>query len=534
MGIPLSKITGAAGLFGAKTNKNASFQPRSTMLRKPPMLWSRCLNGGLSSALDTSGTSRNSYTTVAACHDPEVLFANYQVSTGEIASPNSVLVSATLEYPANTFHRLTFGGKQFATIDPYSYLKSDLVAINLPANTPFWVRTYFQIQTPPASAPTVTAGAGGTLAAATYYYKVTSVGPTGESGPSAEASAVVSASGTATISWTAAPNATSYKVYRATATGGEVYLTQTAAFPTSFVDTGAIAPGAASPPAAQRLTVGPGAANAVRAGEGINYPSASGGNGSDQTTTLGTAWETSQNNLTYAPVAILATPDAGFSVPVVALIGDSIMGGTNDLNDRGFAARALVAANIPYHYCARGGETVFAVSPLTNNTGFRMRMAIVEGCTDAVSNYATNDFVGARTLAQVKADLLAFWGVLALRGVRVWQTTILPRTTSTDNWATAGNQTVPTWEASRTALNDWLKDLSGSGAMSQAAGALSGVFDIASTVEVNASNALTVNGGRWISNGTGFAYCDNIGTHPSALATALMAPVIDTTRFTAV
>jgi hypothetical protein len=534
MGIPASKILGLAGLLATKSNKVNAFQPRSPFIIRPPMLWSRCLNGGLSSVLDTSGSGRQQFTAWSACHEPQAVFANYQTSTGEIPSPNSIQVSGTIEYPANIFHRLTFGGKQSVTIDPYAYIQSDPVSINIPAGANCWVRTFVSIQAAPVAAPTLTtAGAGGTLAAATYFYKWTTVGATGESGPSPEASIATALNGTNTLTLGNITQAhTSIKVYRSTATGTEVYLATLPPNTYSWTDTGAIAAGSATPPAVQRFPIGPGFAAPARPGEGLNYPSVAAGAGTDQTATVGTAWFSGTNNVGYGAMALNITPDAGFNTAVVGLIGDSIMSGSNDLNDRGFAARALISANLPYHYFGRGGETAQAISPLTGNTGFKSRIVRLEACTDAISNYGTNDLNGGRTLAQLQADLLAIWTMLQTRGVRVYQTTILPRTTSSDNWATAPNQTVPAWEASRVSLNTWLRDPSAAGAVAQSGGALLGIFDTAATVEVNSANVITLNGGRWLTNGTGTAYCDNLGTHPSQLSTALMAVAINTSLFT--
>jgi hypothetical protein len=534
MGISIAKVAGLAGLLNTKSNKVNAFQPRSPVLIRPPTLWSRCLNGGLSPVADISGSTRHQFTTWSACHEPQAVFANYQTSNGEIPSPNSVQVYATIEYPVNVFHRLTFGGKQTVTVDPYAYVQSDPVSINIPTGTNFWVRTFVSIQAAPAAAPTlVTAGSGGTLAAATYFYKYTTVGATGESGPSPESSIACVLNGTNTLTLGNITQAhTAIKVYRSTATGTEVYLATIPANTYSWTDTGAITAGAATPPAVQRIPIGPGVAAPARPGEGCNYPSVSAGSGSDQTAVSGIAWFTGTNNTVFGPMSVLITPDAGFNTAVVGLVGDSIMSGSNDLNDRGFAARALIAANIPYHYFGRGGEKAQDISPLTGNVGFKSRIIRLESCTHAICEYSTNDFVALRTLAQVKADLLAIWTMLQTRGVGVYQTTCLPRTTSSDNWATAPNQTPPTWEAYRTGLNDWLRDGSAAGAIAQSAGALLTVFDTANTVEVNSSNVLTQNGGRWITNGTGTAYCDNLGTHPSQLSTALMAVAINTSLFT--
>lgn len=106
------------------------------------------------------------------------------------------------------------------------------------------------------SAPTAAqAATGGTLAAATYAYKVVAKNANGRSAASAATANVVVASGTTnkvTLTITAVPGATSYDVYgRTGGTFGYLGTTST----TSFVDTGSATPGAV-PPAASSVSRG--------------------------------------------------------------------------------------------------------------------------------------------------------------------------------------------------------------------------------------------------------------------------------------
>lgn len=94
------------------------------------------------------------------------------------------------------------------------------------------------IQAPVANAPT-TSTAGGTLAAATYYYKITALNALGETIGSNEVSVTTTgATSSNTVTWGAVATATGYRIYRGTAAAGEntYYAVGTV---TTFTDTGA-------------------------------------------------------------------------------------------------------------------------------------------------------------------------------------------------------------------------------------------------------------------------------------------------------
>lgn len=100
---------------------------------------------------------------------------------------------------------------------------------------------------PPKNLAIVTA-AGGSLAAATYYYMVTAVdGAGGETTISNEASIATGANGKNTLTWNVVPNSAGYNIYRSTTPNGErmlISLNTPVAPPTfgsltqSFVDDG--------------------------------------------------------------------------------------------------------------------------------------------------------------------------------------------------------------------------------------------------------------------------------------------------------
>jgi hypothetical protein len=111
-------------------------------------------------------------------------------------------------------------------------------AITLPASTgrEVWYVSNSDLDTPTGLAA-VASASGGTLATATYYYKVTAVNSIGETVGSSEVSAAVTGpTGSVALSWTAVDGADTYRVYRGTASGGQnTYYATTA---TSYTDTG--------------------------------------------------------------------------------------------------------------------------------------------------------------------------------------------------------------------------------------------------------------------------------------------------------
>ncbi len=100
-------------------------------------------------------------------------------------------------------------------------------------------RTYVAPGAGPVLASATPSGSGGTLATATYWYKLTALGPWGESLPSNELSAAVTGpTGSVALVWGGVLGATGYRVYRGTTTGGENVFYAPGNV-TSFTDTGA-------------------------------------------------------------------------------------------------------------------------------------------------------------------------------------------------------------------------------------------------------------------------------------------------------
>ncbi len=216
----------------------------------------------------------------------------------------------------------------------------------------------------------------------------------------------------------------------------------------------------------------------------------------------------------YFPAAILgftASPQKS-----VANVGDSIVAATGDhgmpYGAGGFSTRAVAnqlqlcfdPATDPLYGYVRvpiGGESaaVFA-SGLNSNQYSRSRSDLTSMASNVVCNYGTNDPVD---LTALKANILTIAVFYMRQGIKFFQCAIIPKTTSTDGWSTANNQTISAgFEAQRLAFNAWLRDASESGFVSQANAAagtsgLADYMDVCKYAEVNAANVLTQDGGFW-------------------------------------
>ena len=197
--------------------------------------------------------------------------STYGDDAGPLAAQAILLMNSSISPLSDKLERQTdrpfFGGDPFVLINERIELEAecDLIGSATPGTAaPLGAlyRTCGHSETlvavavaAPGTLTPSTSTSGGTLAAATYYYVMTAINAVGETIASAEASqATTGASSTVTLAWSAVSGATGYKLYRATATGNETYLTTLGAV-TTYTDTGAITPGTAVPPVAN-TTVG--------------------------------------------------------------------------------------------------------------------------------------------------------------------------------------------------------------------------------------------------------------------------------------
>jgi hypothetical protein len=211
-----------------------------------------------------------------------------------------------------------------------------------------------------------------------------------------------------------------------------------------------------------------------------------------------------------------------FEMPSLCDIGDSISAGIDDtaiaevqgqLAGHGYVGRAA--------YNSSGAEIyptfrLGIAGDRANDGGYVQRAAFFQYCTHGVAGWGVND-IQRESPSTVLSNLEAAWTLMHADGIQyIYQTTLTPRTTSTDGWATGANQTA--YDANfvpggpRDQLNVLIKAAVGTNF-------LTNYIDVAA--QVQASDNIDI----WLTNGTP-GYCTSDGLHPLGTCHALMAPFL--------
>jgi hypothetical protein len=402
-------------------------------------------------------------------------------------------------------------GRQPFVIDPVSPLvQTDAAGVGVAAGGTFYSRLYIKPALPPSGAGTATAVAGGSLAAATYYYTVTRTENGVESGPIAEFSGTTAASNlTLRLAWVDSRSATAdfYTAYRSAATAGtKQYLARTSGPQKRLDDDGGyVVDTTINPPAASNYRF-----NQVTyaTGDATNHVNGT-GDGSDQSSAAGTFGNAGPAyKFGTAPQCVVGDDTSGKSV---LFLGDSIGGG------RGFPVTSgkysqrinlldLAFADGAYHSCnaAYNGTTLAELISATQPGGGRSRLLLIQYADWVFDQHGTNDLAVGATFVALATNKLLLARVCVQAGAKFATMTIPPRVTSTDNCLTIGGQTKNAIESKRLQFNQWCRngcqvDDAGLPVISGGTPSphVSGVIDIASAVEVDASNAPAFDGGYW-------------------------------------
>lgn len=188
---------------------------------------------------------------------------------------------------------------------------------------------------------------------------------------------------------------------------------------------------------------------------------------------------------------------------------DSIVNGTgyNMRSGSSYLIDALEQKGRPYVNASKSGEALFQWVSMAQS---RRRRTLMSLCGWAYFEQVTNDLYGSASLATTQANLLAAVALAKSRGLKVAVQTCIPRTTSTDAFATTANQTIVTSGAGnvgRLAFNAWV--------MSGATGA-----DLVIPMHQALDSGLATGGAetsKWLAADVDLGAYTASGLHPSKL-----------------
>lgn len=243
---------------------------------------------------------------------------------------------------------------------------------------------------------------------------------------------------------------------------------------------------------------------------------------------------TASGGYAYTPCSILGITDT-YAPPSLLYFGDSIAFGAYEddygdaLGDTGWVMRAInaLATPIPFVRMAFQGHSL---QQEANSSARVYRSQLWGSCKHVLFLLGANDFFinQGGTFANTTTPLLAMVAEVIAAGANPWLATVLPISTSTDSWATTGNQTSTNHEAARLAFNAWVRDEE-----SRLADGIAGFFELADVCES------TRDSGKWAvvggTNALGTSIASALtgdGVHPSAYGHTLLAAAQDFGRFT--
>lgn len=278
-----------------------------------------------------------------------------------------------------------------------------------------------------------------------------------------------------------------------------------------------------------------GRASATNGNESDNFTTAT---GLDLTDAIGSF--TGRSGYQFGPVSVTGRQRSNGIA--VGILGDSIGSGAGDTNAAvigyaGFLERGLMKT-VPWVSLTRAGfRGVYIASDQSRSSGIIGREVGGANITTLICQLGVNDiFAQNSTLAQLQANFIAIWTNFYTRGVRVYQTTITPDTTSTDGFTSTANQTLVSsgQETVRENFNDWLR----AGAP-MSAGAAVAVGTAGAILAGSASHPLTNyieiadvaesarNSGKWAVNANARTLTDVVTTSGSATVTSATANFTD-------
>jgi hypothetical protein len=376
-----------------------------------------------SNGTDTSQT----YRMFIPLTDPQAgvimpVFSNQNVSTAGGAidgdAPNPITIAAAVEMSDGTVLPFTFNGSHTVTIPavggqlvmpdyPLSFgsqvSATDKFSATIPL-TGVWMRTYVSVAASRSDSVTTTSGS-----------------------PTITDASITTADQGRLVTGTGIPN----NSYVGTVTAGVSFLLSSST--SAQVNANASASGSIT---ATIKSIIPQNVNLFSSADALT----TGAGGADLTTTGSGSVSGGSGGAMYGPVAILGRPHT--RKPIVAVVSDSIFDGySDDFHSAYFGpvSRACLNLGYPLVRLSRGGETALSFNTPLNR---RLRAQLLDGVTHCIVEYGTNDGINsAGNATNVINRLTGIGTYLNSMGIKAYLSTVPPRTTSTDSWATTGNQT---------------------------------------------------------------------------------------------
>lgn len=169
--------------------------------------------------------------------------------------------------------------------------------------------------------------------------------------------------------------------------------------------------------------------------QGIELDSALGDGKGTGDLSLNTGALTSTTEAGFGPAVIIGVPK-DVDAAAFALIGDSIITSPSGI---GWAVKLVEDNNCGYSILSRPGSNV---TTMQSNSANSYRLRLMKYFTHAIVNFGRNDFNSGDSLATVETRLKDLWRALDMYGLKVYQSTTMPATTSTDGWTTVANQAI--------------------------------------------------------------------------------------------
>jgi lysophospholipase L1-like esterase len=437
--------TGATGATGASGSGSSSTSSELSAASGTSTWYYGASTTNVNNATATQGFE--TYHVPIASSGFQVVFGNASQVDEAVCGPSSTIV-ATFEYPIDTTPvPIFFNGNLTGTLDPCGLRTSDTIQVDTTASSPL-VRVHWLVTKANGDTSQFVSGWGfnsikktdlGTL-----YTGSNPIDAFELDAPRSFGDAVVTSGSTTVTSATAV-----FNTYDA---GNAISIVGAGAGGATLNTTILTAPNATT------ITL------ATAAGTSINPTTAS-----ISVANKTKIWVLNNNGAVlraYGPLGLLARQSG--TPKSVTLLGDSRTRGVGAnpllgswamqaLNQAGVAAGQStgILAAIPYFNMGQDSETA---QNLASPTGHMIRFSQISKSKFVLGEIGINDVRGGTSLANLEAYFTTIMTDVRQRGASPFYGTVMPSSTTTDNWLTLANQTTIAQNSVRVAFNNWLRD----------------------------------------------------------------------------